>query len=116
MQRDMDLCREILRRVEDFERANEAFKLEIAGRTEDELDYHVKLLGQAGLLEVYAAPNGRHTLPIALTGSGCEFMDATRDEHKWKDVKAKAVKATGSVAFEVVKAVISTTIEAAVKG
>jgi hypothetical protein len=48
--------------------------------------------------------------------AGCEFMEATRDDQKWTDYKAKARKATGTIAFEVLKSVISTAVEAGVKG
>jgi hypothetical protein len=112
----MDLCREILRRVEAHERANEAFLLKIEDRSAEEISYHVKILGQAGLLEIYHPPQGTAHLPIALTWAGCEFMEATRDDQKWTDYKAKARKATGSIAFEVLKSVISTAVEAGVKG
>jgi len=105
----MDLCREILKRVESFERANEPFALQVEGRSIEEVSYHVKLLGQAGLLQVYNPyDHGLHgSMPVALTWAGCEFMDATRDEARWKDVKSKAQKATGTIGFEVLKSVVS---------
>ena len=116
MKRDMDLCREILRRVEKHDRAHEPFLLKIDGRSREEVSYHVKNLGQADLLEIYRPPQGTDHLPIALTWAGCEFMEATRDDNRWTDYKAKARKATGSIAFEVLKSVISTAVEAGVKG
>ncbi|HZT20178.1 MAG TPA: DUF2513 domain-containing protein [Dongiaceae bacterium] len=114
MRRDMDLCREILRRVEAHPRGNEAFRLQIEGRSAEEVSYHVKILGQAGLLETYRGP-ADVSMPVALTWAGCEFMDATRDDHRWRDVKARALRATGSLGFEVVKTVITHMTEAAVK-
>jgi hypothetical protein len=90
VKRDMDLCREILRRVEAHKRANEPFLLQIEDHSDEKVSYHVKLLGQAGLLEIYHPPQGTARLPIALTWAGCEFMEATRDDQKWTDYKAKA--------------------------
>jgi hypothetical protein len=115
MKRDMDLCREILRRVEEHDRANEAFLLKIEGRSAEEISYHVKILGQADLLEIYYPPQGTGHLPIALTWAGCEFMEATRDDRKWNDVKTKTLRATGALAFEGLKSVISALAEGGVK-
>src|SRR5476649_1966593 len=106
----MDLCREILKRVEAHPRGNEAFLLEIEGREMDEVAYHVKLLSQAGLLEAINTSRQIH-MPVALTWAGCEFVEATRDDEKWTRVKAKALKATGGVGFEVVKAIASAMTE-----
>jgi Hypothetical protein (DUF2513) len=114
MKRDMDLCREILKRVEAHPRGNEAFMLQIDGHGMDEITYHVKLLNQAGLVEAITT-NLQIQKPVALTWAGCEFVEATRDDEKWTRVKAKAMKATGSVGFEVVKAIASAMTDAAVK-
>jgi DNA-binding transcriptional ArsR family regulator len=91
VKRDMDLCRDILRLVEASpDSAGPAIKID--GRSDEEMSYHIKLLGEAGLLEVGSADgrfikdDGRRIRlqkaysVISLTWQGHEFLDAARND------------------------------------
>jgi hypothetical protein len=120
MKRDMDLCREILRQIEESpESAGPAVKVD--GRSDEEISYHVKLLAEAGLVEAGVA-DGRFDdrmsdgsvrtrfqkvySPVSLTWNGHEFLDAARNDTIWRKAKAKVISATGGLVFEVLKAAL----------
>jgi len=87
MKRDMDLVREMLLAVEECERFDGPGTMEIEGRDESEVTYHVKLLRQAGLLEVLppsSNPYGASWSVIGLTWQGHEFLDAARNDTTWR--------------------------------
>jgi hypothetical protein len=123
MKRDLDLCREILRQTEESpESAGPTLNLD--GRSPEEISYHVKLLAEAGLVEAGAA-DGKFTYEepdgsirtkgqkvysvISLTWAGHEFIDAARDNTRWKAAKTKVLETTGGLAFEFLKAVLMQT-------
>jgi DNA-binding transcriptional ArsR family regulator len=120
MKRDIDLCRKILRQIEESaDSAGPAIK--IKDRSPEEISYHVKLLGEAGLVDVGVAdgqfrdrqPDGSLRVrgqkvysPISLTWEGHEFLDAARNDTIWRKAKEKVLKATGGLAFDVLKAAL----------
>jgi hypothetical protein len=120
MKRDMDLCREILRQIEESpESAGPTVKVD--GRSNEEISYHIKLLGEAGLVEVGVAdglfkdkmPDGsvrtrfqKVYSVISLTWSGHEFLDAARNDTIWLKAKKTVFSVTGGLVFEVLKAAL----------
>ncbi len=106
MKRDMDLCREILRRVEERSGFQDWFELEIEGRSREEVSYHVKILSQAGLLEAHEDRRIGlvNWFPMSLTWSGQEFLAAARDDTLWNKAKFTVVSTTGGLAFEFLQA------------
>ena len=105
MKRDLDLIRKILLALESQEHGFFQEPLVIDGHSEEQIGYHVHLLGEAGLLKV-----GDHThlqslspeaFPVSITWAGHEFIDAAKDESVWAKAKAKVLKPAGGVAFDV---------------
>jgi hypothetical protein len=120
MKRDMDLCREILRQIEESpDSASPAIRIE--GRSAEEISYHVKLLSEAGLVEAGAA-DGRFISkeadgsdrikgqkvysPNSLTWQGHDFLDAARDDTIWRKANSKILESGGGLAFDVLKAML----------
>ena len=107
MKRDMDLARRILLDVEECKEAvgGSPIHIECEGHSEEEVSYHVKLLEQAGLLDIveHSDSNGMMCIPTRLTWAGHEFLDATRKDSLWQKVKSVALEKTGGLGFEVIK-------------
>lgn len=101
----MDLCREILLEIEEYEGAPGMLELSSERGSREYISYHVKLLHEAGLIEAVDASsmNAFKWYPVSLTWQGHEFLDAARDETRWKKAKSKVVAATGGLAFEFLK-------------
>lgn len=105
MKRDMDLARRILLEVERHPKPNEHIQLQIEGRSQEEVAYHVKLLYEAGLIEAFkSSVMGRFDWqPISLTWNGHEFLDAARDDQRWTKTKALIVNKGGTLSFELLR-------------
>ena len=116
MKRQMDLVRAILLELEKHEHAWAPRKLAIEGYTDEEVGYHVHLMGQAGLLDVADATTrasaSPHAVPRAITWAGHEFLDAARDPSLWEKAKQKVGASLVSVAFDVLKGVLTTLAKA----
>src|SRR5262245_38120038 len=98
MKRDMDLARTILEQVEEKSEGTGDVALDIPGRTQREISYHVMLLNQAGLLDAIDVSNsetGLYWLAVSLTYQGHEFLDAIRNDTVWNKVK-QTVKEKGA--------------------
>ena len=101
----MDLAREVLRQVKQCQEPQGWAQIRIEGRTSDEISYHVKILGQAGYLEVQDLSAGPSFdwRAISLTWSGHEFLDALGNETVWNRLKAIIRDKGGSIPFEVLQ-------------
>ena len=105
MKRDLDLIRKILLRIEahDFGFAPE--EIEIEGYTEEQISFHIFLLGDAGLLKVdentVIGCTSPSAIPSHLTWAGYEFLESAKDETVWGKAKEKVIKPAGGVAFSV---------------
>ena len=87
MKRDMDLVREILLAVEEEPSYRSKINLEIAGHSREEVSYHVLLLAEANLIEAeVSARQAAEHKPKRLTWEGHEFLEAIRQETRWKKV------------------------------
>ena len=106
MQRDMDLIRKMLMDLEDGgSRAWEGRDRD-KGEDREKHDYHALLLVDAGLAW---GPNVGYENPLQpryvlkrLTWAGHEFLDAARDEGRWKQAKALGA-GVGGMAVSVLK-------------
>lgn len=99
MKRDLDFCREILLHVEGLSAGLVRLDEEnFPERDPDEIDYHVRLLVDAGLLD---GP-GNGTVQ-GLTWKGHEFLDAARDDTMWNRAKGVVKEKAGGAAFDLVK-------------
>lgn len=111
MKRDFDLVRDILLSIEDGKDANGHgfMRLNIPGRSQEEVSYHVGLLYEAGLVDAAnsSALDGYEWQPKGLTWRGREFLDSARDENAWEQAK-KELKKIGNFSFEVLKVALAT--------
>ena len=115
MNRDLDLVRDILSEVERQPRFAQSSGLKKAlGNAEysgDQVDYHLKLLVQAGLIEASTEVTGvndayRQWLRIELTWEGHDFHEASRDDSRWNTAKEVVVNKAGGMIFEILKKVL----------
>lgn len=104
MKRDLDLCREILQRLEAHPERWQVDKPEIDGRSQESVAYHLDLLCEAGLVSSVHRPGGRYR--YGLTWAGHEFLDAARNNTRWNAAKTVVMNTTGGLAFELLRAVL----------
>lgn len=99
MQRDFHLLRDIVLCVA---KGDDPLHY-VRGWNREEIDWHCRLLNEAGLLagEVVRPLNGVQEFCTAgLTWDGLEFVDLARDQELWWSVSAK-LDAAGGSAFSV---------------
>lgn len=105
MQRDFDLIRKILLTMEAHEHGFLANRLEIEGYTEEQIGFHMYLLGEAGLAKVventHVQSESPSAFPLNLTWAGYEFLEAAKDETLWGKAKERVIRPAGGVAFGV---------------
>ena len=111
MNRDMDLARQILLAVERTPyQGKPGFLLTLKDISKEELDYHIMLLQEAGLIEATGTTyqSGRIEWRIKrLTWEGHEFLDAARNENRWNQAKKTIGEKGGSLTFDILKAVLA---------
>ena len=97
MKRDMDLVRSLLLYLEQKPGPEHtaAATIQIEGREELEIQYHLNLLYQAGMINgeaVRSSTSDRiiYVLPFELTWTGHEFLESVRDPEIWRNAKATA--------------------------
>lgn len=98
MERDMDLVRDLLKQIEADPECN-AFgfkRIRVEGRSEEEVDYHLGLLDQAGYIRALIPPAmQRHYEVSSLTWNGHEFLDNIKDEGIWSQTKERIKEMPG---------------------
>ena len=104
MKRDMNLVREILIWTENNENGKVGNNPEIEGYSEEEIGYHIYIMGQAGLVKAVDVTAGSDPSPSAilmeLTWHGHEFLDAAKDDTIWAKAKNTLFKTTTSITFD----------------
>jgi hypothetical protein len=92
MQRNMDLVRTILMRIEDNASGRAEYPFGIAGFTPEQVGYHAHIMMEEGLIEGVDVTNshskGPEVIPTTLTWKGHEFLDLARDQKRWNQAKA----------------------------
>jgi hypothetical protein len=83
----MDLARRVLLKIEAQQTAYVTLPLNIANHSAGEVAYHVVLLAEAGLVEL--KPSRRRSTDrtrqiVRLTWAGHEFLEAAREERRWR--------------------------------
>ena len=105
MKRDMDLVRQILFAIEKRSQEEDDVEIIVDGYTTSEINYHLVILADAGLITAKYQKNLRDDYiwqSIRLTWEGHEFLDAARDNTRWE--KAKIVMThMGGFALDVMK-------------
>src|SRR5438128_2449896 len=93
MQRNMDLVRTILMRLEDSPSAEAARPFGFASYTPEEVGYHAYIMMEDGLIKGAAITStvtkGPAAMPVALTSKGHDFLDVARDQKRW--IQAKTI-------------------------
>jgi hypothetical protein len=104
MQRNMDLVRTILMRIEDSPSGWVAQPFGVAGFTTEQVGYHAHIMMEDGLIEGVDVTNfeskGPEAMPRALTWKGHEFLDLARDQKRWNQAKI-AIGKVGSAPISV---------------
>jgi hypothetical protein len=92
MQRNMDLVRTILMRIEESPSGRAEQPFGIVGFTPEQVGYHAHIMMEVGLIEgvdvTTMQSNGPEALPRAITWKGHEFLDLARDQKRWNQAKA----------------------------
>ncbi len=105
MKRDLDLIRSLLIMMEAHEHGYAPVDIKVDGYTEEQVGFHVHLLGDAGLAVVADTTSigseSPSAMPQYLTWAGYEFLEAAKDETVWGLAKEKVIKPAGGVAFTV---------------
>jgi hypothetical protein len=92
MKRDMDLIRQILFKIEEYDGDSEIHNLQIESYSHEEITYHVYLLLDARLIEgriLYGqgTVKPRNYVIYRMTWTGHDFLDACRDDGRWQKAK-----------------------------
>lgn len=111
MKRDMDLIRAMLLQVEAHPHGRAPDKIEIAGYTEEQINFHAFLLVEAGLAEGFEVTNSCSNSPEAiinrLTWTGYEFLDSARNDGIWNKAKTTIINKLGGASFVVLTALLT---------
>ena len=104
MQRNMDLVRTILMRIEDSPSGWATHPFGIAGFTSEQVGYHARIMMEDGLIEgddiTSTESRSPEAIPRSLTWKGHEFLDLARDQKRWNQAKL-AVGKVGSAPIAV---------------
>lgn len=100
MQRNMDLVRTILMRMESNPSGWAPSDFGIKSFSSEEIGYHAHIMMQEGLIEAcdithFGSP-GPEAMPTNLTWRGHEFLDLARDQERWNRAKAIVAKLGGA--------------------
>lgn len=110
MKRDMDLVRKILLALEEYEHGFAPKTLQISGYSDEEIGFHVYLMGQAGLLQVadvtHMGSTSPQSIPRRITWEGYEFLEAARSLSIWEAAKHRMVKEGLGMSLEVLKKIL----------
>lgn len=102
MKRDMDLVRTILLTTEAGESPLQVIPdLVITGYHDSLVSEHLVLMAEFGLIQVIPPEYHQDYEKIRITWDGYEFLDAARDNARWKTTKK-----AGSLSFDVLKSVL----------
>ena len=104
MERNMDLARQILMELEKEPYRGTPVSISIDDTSIEDMVYHVMLLDEAGLIEAFELGFGEiNWMPIRLTWAGHEFLEAARDEKRWKKATKMLETKGGGIVFEVLR-------------
>lgn len=100
MQRNMDLVRKILLKLESSPGGWAPQDFGIQSFSHQEIGYHAHIMKQEGLIEAVDVTTmssaGPEAMPSSLTWSGHEFLDLARDQTRWNRAKVTIDKVGGA--------------------
>lgn len=108
MKRDPDLERPILLVIESYDGETSPGYADLSGiaAPETQIDHHVRLLNEAGLISAIDAATMQRRfamLPVRLTMAGHEYLYTIRDEEVWRCAQEGA-RTVGSLSLDVLGA------------
>ena len=110
MQRDMELVRKILLKMEKEGSTKISINLSIDGYSMEEIAYHCKMLYEQNLISAYKghyADNSLYSFSIGtLTWEGHDFIDSISDDGFWRKVKDTLKAKKIPLTIEAVKMII----------
>jgi hypothetical protein len=100
MQRNMDLVRKILLKLENSPNGWAPQDFGIQSFSSQEIGYHAHIMMQEGLIEAVdvtdRGSSGPEAMPRNLTWKGHEFLDLARDQGRWNRAKSTIDKVGGA--------------------
>jgi hypothetical protein len=89
MRRDLDLIRKLLLEIEAHDDPTDTMHVKGDGYTPHEVQYHLKLLRDAGMIVAvdFSSGSTMDYRPKSITWHGHEFLDAARNDTVWRQVK-----------------------------
>ena len=118
MKRDMNLIRKILLEIEKSSDFSGYIDLEIKDYTDEEISYHILLLSEANLIVAMDMSTIAKLdyKPVRLTWSGHEFLEAAKDDTRWKKAVDTVINKGGGVVFDILKDVLISLAREAILG
>lgn len=120
MNRDMELVRLILLKIEEEYRLTTIYNLKISGYDMETVAYHCKILNEAGLISGYVAQYADDSLWCfgigSLTWEGHDFLDKIRDNSQWKKVKDVIAQKGLPFVIETIKTISAAILTATTEG
>jgi hypothetical protein len=111
MKRDMDLVRAILLELEKHEHGFAPRSVQIEGYSDEQIGFHIWLMGQADLLRTVDATARGSDSPTALAMNiawdGYEFLEAARHDTLWQKAKQRVTSAGAGFTLELMTAVLA---------
>jgi hypothetical protein len=109
----MDLVRHILLEATKQVNGYASDNPTIVGYTQDQVDHHIYLMQQAGLVEATDTSALNSDSPtailISVTWKGHDFIEAARSNTVWSQAKDKAKSVGGSLTFDLMKELLVAT-------
>lgn len=118
MRRDWELVRKILLKTEELGTPSSHLDSDsVPGFDAENVAYHIKLMGQANLLEVINSGGiGQlHYLATSLTWEGHEFLDKIRRDTMWNKIKATLREKSLELSVDAIKLGAQVCIESLLK-
>ena len=121
MKRNMDLVRLLLIVYESVPEDSNVWwwndTPEIPKFHKEEIDYHIALMCDAGLLKptkIKVPKRDEITVGVRMTWDGHDFLEACRDENRWKKAKKIAGK-VGVFTIEILKQILAQLVQTQLK-
>jgi hypothetical protein len=105
MRLDHDLVRTLLQKIGELPFDGRFHDVSVAGRSGEEISYHVMLLHQAGLIEAIdlGSHDGVCWRPKHLTYAGNEFLAAAESDTVWNKAKSIVWQSSKTITLEGLK-------------
>ncbi|MEM6750436.1 MAG: DUF2513 domain-containing protein [Planctomycetota bacterium] len=107
----MDLVRQILLCIEAYDHGRAPHNLCIDGFSTEQVGYHVYIMIEGGLLDgansTTLKSKGYEAIASRITWEGHEFLDAARDDRRWKKACALVKEKSGAVTLAVMSQLLT---------